>query len=100
MSVALKPKPMLAGAADAGAASRSTAAASTAGTSAMTFIFIFQVLPCCDRESVAHNRSRSARARQVAAEHQAPASVQTDRSTPTQAVRAAVGTAARSAVPM
>src|SRR5512132_4156710 len=54
MSVALNPKPMLAGAADAGAPSRSTAAASTAGTSAMTFIFIFQVLPCCHRESVAH----------------------------------------------
>src|SRR5215217_2138831 len=47
MLVALKPKPMLAGAADAGAASTSTAAASTAGTSAMTliFIFIFQALP-------------------------------------------------------
>src|SRR5215207_522016 len=44
MLVALKPKPMLPGAADAGAASTSTAA-STAGTSAMTFIFIFQALP-------------------------------------------------------
>src|SRR5512132_1799889 len=54
MLVALKPKPMLAGVADAGAASRSTAAASTAGTSAMIFIFIVQVLPCCHRESVAH----------------------------------------------
>src|SRR5215207_209667 len=52
MLVALKPKPMLPGAADAGAASRSTAA-STAGTSAMTLIFIFQVLPCCHRELVA-----------------------------------------------
>src|SRR5215212_2370257 len=54
MLVALKPKPMLAGAADAGAASTSTAAASTAGTSAMTFtftfIFIFQALPSCHRD--------------------------------------------------
>jgi hypothetical protein len=51
MSVALKPKPMLPGAADAVAAIRSTPAASTAGTSAMTFTFIFQALPSCDRES-------------------------------------------------
>src|SRR5215216_6659526 len=95
MSVALKPKPMLAGAADAGAASRSTAAA---GTSAMTFIFIFQVLPCCHRESVAHTAGDAAPAAPAksAAEHQARASVQTARRTPTQAVRAAVGTAARS----
>src|SRR4029450_202584 len=42
MLVALKPKPMLPVAADAGAASRNRAAASTAGTSAMAFVFIFQ----------------------------------------------------------
>src|SRR5512132_3681297 len=85
MSVALKPKPMLAGAADAGAPSRSTAATSTAGTSAMIFIFIFQVLPCCHRESVAHTAGDAAPAAPAksAAEHQARASVQTDRRTPT-----------------
>src|SRR5512132_2524937 len=87
MLVALKPKPMLAGVADAGAASRSTAAASTAGTSAMTFIFIIQVLPCCHRESVAHTAGDTAPAAltKSAAEQQARASVQTDRRTPTQA---------------
>src|SRR5512133_829820 len=93
MLVALKPKPMLPGAADAGAASRSTAAASTAGTSAMILIFIFRVLPCCHRESVVHTAGDAAPAAPAksAAEHQARASVQTDRSTPTQAVRAALG---------
>src|SRR5215218_3714099 len=100
MSVALKPKPMLPGAADAVAASRRTAAASTAGTSAMTFIFIFifQALSSCHRESVAHTAGDAAPAAPAksAAEHQARASVQTARRTPTQAVRAAVGTAARS----
>src|SRR5215218_4486894 len=62
MSVALKPKPMLPGAADAVAASRRTAAASTAGTSAMTFIFIFifQALSSCHRESVAHTAGDAA----------------------------------------
>src|SRR4029450_10395941 len=86
MLVALNPKPMLAGAADAGAASRSTAAASTAGTRAMIFIFIFQFLPCCHRESVAHTAGDAAPAAPAksAAEQQARASVQTDRSTPTQ----------------
>src|SRR6266571_106491 len=85
MSVALKPKPMLPGAADAVAASRSTAAASTAGTSAMTFIFIFQALPSCDRESLAHAAGDAAPAAlaKSASEHQARASVQTDRRTPT-----------------
>src|SRR5215211_4552915 len=73
MLVALKPKPMLPGVADAGAASRSTAAASTAGTSAMTFIFIFQALPSCHRESVADTAGDAAPAAPVrsAAEHQA-----------------------------
>src|SRR5215213_2698923 len=96
MSVALKPKPMLPGVADAGAASRSTAAASTAGTNAMTLIFIFQALPSCHRESVAATAGDAAPAAPAksAAEHQARTSLQTDRRMPTQAVRAAVGAAA------
>src|SRR6266496_5166 len=76
MSVALKPKPMLPGTADAGAAS-STATASTAGTSAITFIFI--ALPSCHRESVAHTAGDAAPAAPTksATEHHARASVQT-----------------------
>src|SRR5512133_308944 len=101
MLVALKPKPMLAGVADAGAASRSTAAASTAGTSAMTFIFIFQVLPCCHRESVAHTAGDAAPAAPTnsAAEPQARASVQTDRRTPTGLPRRSPHRAGPSRIP-
>jgi hypothetical protein len=53
--VALKPKPVLLDAADAVPESRRTAAASTAGTSAMTLIFIFEVLSSCRWISVAYS---------------------------------------------
>src|SRR6266496_4733257 len=81
--VALKPKPVLPGAAEAGATSRSTAVASTASTSAMTFIFIFRAFPSCHRESVAYTARDAAPAAPAksASEHQARAAVRTDRST-------------------
>jgi hypothetical protein len=101
MSVALNPKPMLAVAADAGAASRNRAAASTAGTSAMTFVFIFHAfLP------VTGNRWRTQPETQrprppnpllnIKQEHFSRRTGECR----THAVRAAVGTATRSAVPM